>query len=196
MNNYSCVCIPCNKIKEEYIMANSFLLYVDTLLKPYYKPLMIGFLIILFITIARYAYQTYYIKMSKSKNATNIANANNIKPITAVYFFHVDWCPHCVKAVPEWNAFVDVYNNKEVNGHLVQCYDIDCTNDNGDVVIQFDPTNGSATNISPTPVKISQLIKKYNIDSYPTIKLTKDNNVIDFDAKVTKDNLLQFVNSV
>ena len=176
-------------------MAN-IVVYVGSLLKPYYKYILAFLLLVVFITVARYSYQTYFVKVQKDKNSSNIANANNIKPITAIYFFHVDWCPHCVKAVPEWNAFVDAYNNKEVKGHLVQCYDIDCTDDNGDVTIQTDPTTGGATNISPTPVKISQLVQKYKIDSYPTIKLTKDNNVIDFEAKVTKQNLVQFVNSV
>jgi len=176
-------------------MAN-IVVYVGSLLKPYYRYILAFLLLVVFITVARYSYQTYFVKVQKDKNSSNIANANNIKPITAIYFFHVDWCPHCVKAVPEWNAFVDAYNNKEVKGHLVQCYDIDCTDDNGDVTIQTDPTTGGATNISPTPVKISQLVQKYKIDSYPTIKLTKDNNVIDFEAKVTKQNLVQFVNSV
>jgi len=176
-------------------MAN-IVVYVSSLLKPYYKYILAFLLLVVFVTVARYSYQTYFVKVQKNKNSNNVANANNIKPITAIYFFHVDWCPHCVKAVPEWNAFVDAYNNKEINGHLVQCYDIDCTDDNGDVTIQTDPTTGSATNISPTPVKISQLVKKYKIDSYPTIKLTKDDNVIDFEAKVTKQNLIQFVNSV
>jgi thiol-disulfide isomerase/thioredoxin len=176
-------------------MAN-IVVYVGSLLKPYYRYILAFLLLVVFITVARYSYQTYFVKVQKDKNSSNIANANNIKPITAIYFFHVDWCPHCVKAVPEWNAFVDAYNNKEVKGHLVQCYNIDCTDDNGDVTIQTDPTTGGATNISPTPVKISQLVQKYKIDSYPTIKLTKDNNVIDFEAKVTKQNLVQFVNSV
>ena len=176
-------------------MAN-LLTYVDTLLKPYYKPLMVLFLLIVFITLARFVYQSFFVKIDKNKNAANMANANNIKPITSVYFFHVDWCPHCIKAIPEWNSFVEAYNNKQVNGHLVQCYDIDCTDDNGDVTIQQDPTDGTLTNMTPTPIKISQLIKKYKIDSYPTIKLTKDNNVVDFEAKVTKQNLIQFVNSV
>jgi thiol-disulfide isomerase/thioredoxin len=170
--------------------------YLGSLLKPYYRYILAFLLLVVFITVGRYSYQTYFVKVQKDKNSSNIANANNIKPITAIYFFHVDWCPHCVKAVPEWNTFVDAYNNKEVKGHLVQCYDIDCTDDNGDVTIQTDPTTGGATNISPTPVKISQLVQKYKIDSYPTIKLTKDNNVIDFEAKVTKQNLVQFVNSV
>jgi hypothetical protein len=83
-----------------------------------------------------------------------------------------------------------------VNGHLVQCYDIDCTDDNGDAVVQFDPKDGSNTNIAPTPIKISQLVKKFKIDSYPTIKLTKDDSTVEFEAKVTKQNLIQFVTSV
>ena len=176
-------------------MAN-IITYVDSLLKPYYKLLLAIFLFIVFVTVARFSYQAFFVKTDKGRNAANIANANNIKPITSIYFFHVDWCPHCVKAIPEWNAFVEAYNNKEVGGHLVQCYDIDCTDDNGEVTVQFDPTNGSYTGMKPTPVKISELIKKYKIDSYPTIKLTKDNNVVDFEAKVTKQNLIQFVNSV
>jgi len=176
-------------------MAN-IIVYVDSLLRPYYKYMMVFFLFVVFVTVARFSYQMYVSKTMEKKNAANIANANNIKPITAIYFFHVDWCPHCIKAIPEWNSFVETYNNKEVSGYLVQCYDIDCTDDNGEVTVQFDPNNGNSTGMKPTPVKISQLIKRYNIDSYPTIKLTKDDNVVDFEAKVTKQNLIQFVTNV
>jgi thiol-disulfide isomerase/thioredoxin len=175
-------------------MAN-LVTYVSSLLKPYYKYILFFILLVIFVTVARFAYQMFAAKKMK-KQDSNIANANNMKPITGIYFFHVDWCPHCVKAVPEWNAFVEIYNNKVVNGHIVQCYDIDCTDDNGEVTVQFDPNDGSPTNMSPTPMKVSQLIKKYKIDSYPTIKLTKDNNVVDFEAKVTKQNLIQFVQNV
>ena len=143
-------------------MAN-ILVYVDSILKPYYKVILGVFLLIVFITIARYSYQTFFVKVNQNKDHSNIANANNVKPITTIYFFHVEWCPHCVKAIPEWNEFVEVYNNKEVNGHIVQCYDIDCTDDNGDVTVQFDPTTGLTTNMVPTPVKMSKLIEKYRI---------------------------------
>jgi thiol-disulfide isomerase/thioredoxin len=176
-------------------MAN-LVVYVNSLLKPYYKYIVAFLILVLFMTIARFAYQGFFVRVNKNKDKANIANANNVKPITAVYFFHVDWCPHCIKAIPEWNAFVDIYNNKEVNGHLVQCYDIDCTDDNGDVTVQFDPTSGTPTYMEPTPIKVSQLIQRYKIDSYPTIKLTKDDIVVDFEAKVTKQNLIQFVTKV
>jgi thiol-disulfide isomerase/thioredoxin len=159
--------------------------------------MMIFFLILVFVMIARYSYQVYFARKNKNKQMANVANKNNTAPIVAVYFFHVDWCPHCIKAQPEWNSFSSQYDNKEIGGYLVRCYDIDCTEDQGDAVIQFDATsNGAATGIKPTSIKISELIQKYKIESYPTIKMTKDDLVVDFDAKVTQANLVQFVSSV
>ena len=37
---------------------------------------------------------------------------------------------------------------------------------------------------------------QYKIEGFPTIKLLKDNKVYDFDAKPTKDNLNNFINTV
>lgn len=176
-------------------MAN-LLTYLNTTLKPYYKYMMIFFLIFVFIMVARYSFQVYFARRNKNKKFANVANANNTAPIVAVYFFHVDWCPHCIKAQPEWDSFQKQYDNKEMGGYLVRCYDIDCTEDNGDAVIQFDPNDDASTGIKPTSIKISELIQKYKIESYPTIKLTKDDLVVDFDAKVTQANLVQFVSSV
>jgi hypothetical protein len=45
-------------------------------------------------------------------------------------------------------------------------------------------------------MKTTELIKLYNIDAYPTIKLKKDDIVVDFDAKITQVALSKFVNSV
>lgn len=178
-------------------MAN-LITYANTLLKPYYKYITGVVLLILFILVSKFVYDTYFVKYNKNKELSNVANAKNTKEICAIYFFSVEWCPHCVKAKPEWKAFKDQYNNKVVNGYVLKCYDIDCTKDNGEEVIQFDNSiNGSQQiPIEPTPVKISTLIKKYNIDSYPTVKLTKGDIVVDFDSKITKETLIQFVNSV
>jgi thiol-disulfide isomerase/thioredoxin len=183
-------------------MAN-LITYTNTLLKPYYKYITGVFLLILFILVSKFVYDTYFVKYNKNKELSNVANVKNTKDICAIYFFSVEWCPHCVKAKPEWNKFKDEYNNKVINGYVLKCYDIDCTNDNGDEVIQFDNSKDATGNqpltnipIKPTPVKISTLIKKYNIDSYPTVKLTKGDIVVDFDSKITKDTLIQFVSSV
>ena len=37
---------------------------------------------------------------------------------------------------------------------------------------------------------------KYEVDGYPTVKLIYKNKVYDFDAKVTKDNLVEFLDSI
>ena len=38
-------------------------------------------------------------------------------------------------------------------------------------------------------------MNKYKIEGFPTIKLLKDGQVIEFDAKPTKENLTQFLNT-
>ena len=37
---------------------------------------------------------------------------------------------------------------------------------------------------------------KYNVEGFPTIKLLMNGQIIEFDAKPTKENLTQFFNTV
>jgi len=39
-------------------------------------------------------------------------------------------------------------------------------------------------------------MNKYNVEGYPTIKLIKDGQVIEYDAKPDKPTLVQFFNTV
>lgn len=182
-------------------MAN-IITYVNTLLKPYYKYITSLFLLVLFILVSKFLYDTYFVKFIKNRQYKNVANTNNTKDICSIYYFSVDWCPHCLKAKPEWEKFKAEHNNKIINGYVLKCYDINCTDDNGDEVIQFEildvnnPDSHNEIPIKPTPIKISEIIHKYNIDSYPTIKLTKGDMVVDFDSKITNEALTQFVFSV
>ena len=43
---------------------------------------------------------------------------------------------------------------------------------------------------------VTSLINTYSIESYPTVKLLKDNKTIDFDSKITSHTLEQFVNTM
>jgi hypothetical protein len=43
---------------------------------------------------------------------------------------------------------------------------------------------------------VEQMMDKYKIEGYPTIKLLKDGQVIEYDAKPSKDTLTQFLNTV
>jgi thiol-disulfide isomerase/thioredoxin len=87
-----------------------------------------------------------------------------------IMLFSVDWCPHCKVARPEWNKVAE--STKSINGRKIIFTDINCTDE--------------------TP-EVTKLIKQYNIEGYPTIKLIKDGKVIDFDAKPTEQHLKEFL---
>ena len=45
-------------------------------------------------------------------------------------------------------------------------------------------------------LKNKKLIKDFNIEGYPTIKMKKGNDIIDFDAKITPTSLEEFIQNV
>jgi thiol-disulfide isomerase/thioredoxin len=153
-------------------MAN-FIELLTKIIRPYYYYI-IGFVIfVIFVTIGVYTYNG--IQSQQKNKFADVANANRRNVEAIVYFFHVDWCPHCKKALPEWKNFVSKYDGKEMNGYKIKCVDKDCTSETSD---------------------ITELINKYNIDSYPTIKLIKDNTTIDFESKITASTLEKFVETM
>ena len=90
-------------------------------------------------------------------------------------FFYVDWCPHCKTAKPDWEELKSEYENKTINGYHIKFTEINCTEETEE---------------------IEKMINKYNIEGYPTVKLLKDGQIIEYDAKPSKDTLIQFLNSV
>jgi thiol-disulfide isomerase/thioredoxin len=90
-------------------------------------------------------------------------------------FFYADWCPHCKAAKPIWNELKSEYQNKTINGYQVVFTEIDCSTETAEV---------------------DQMMNKYNVEGYPTIKLLKDGQVIEYDAKPSKATLTQFLNTV
>jgi thiol-disulfide isomerase/thioredoxin len=89
--------------------------------------------------------------------------------------FYVDWCPHCKTAKPEWETLKSEYDGKSINGYTVTFEEYNCTNENAET---------------------ADLMDKYSIEGYPTIKLVKDNQIIEYDAKPTKSTMEQFLNTV
>jgi thiol-disulfide isomerase/thioredoxin len=89
--------------------------------------------------------------------------------------FYVDWCPHCKTAKPEWESLKTEYESKSINGYTVNFTEYNCTNESAET---------------------TQLMDKYSIEGYPTIKLVKDNQIIEYDAKPTKSTMEQFLNTV
>jgi len=139
--------------------------------------------IILLFLASLYAYNYFYLPNQENKKFKNISNdpagtskAFNNGTSVKIHIFTVDWCPYCTKAKPEWNSFKSKYNGKTHKGYGINCVEHDCTNSK-------DP-------------EIKKLVEKYNIQGYPTVKMEKNGQVIDFDAKVTVNGLNQFVENV
>jgi thiol-disulfide isomerase/thioredoxin len=127
--------------------------------------------VIIFICVAVYTYKQY---VQPKLNPTYIQNREfedkkDTKDAELMFFF-VNWCPHCKKAKPIWEGLKKKYNGKEINNTTVYFKEINCE------------TN-------------EDMADKYNIEGYPTIKLVKDNEIVEFDAKPSEDTLTQFLHS-
>jgi len=142
---------------------------VKNVIRPYYYYIIVILALILVAIIAKYAYTNYYLK--KQTKFNDVANANRRNKVVNIFFFHVDWCPHCKTALPEWNKFMNQYDGEEINGYMIACVDINCTNETSEV---------------------TTAINKYGIESYPTVKMLKDEKIIEFDSKISSTALQQF----
>lgn len=128
----------------------------------------------LFIVIALYVYR------STVKQRQTLTHAEN-KPSPVetledkradLYLFYTDWCPYCKKTKPEWVQLKKQYDNgKKVNGYTLNFVEVDC---------EANP----------------DLANKFDISGYPTIKLVKGNQVVEFDAKPDVKTLEQFLSTV
>jgi thiol-disulfide isomerase/thioredoxin len=130
-------------------------------------------LVVILLLIALYIYNNQ--SRNSSQMIENFENESDDKRTAELMFFSVDWCPHCKTAKPEWEQLKAEYKDKTINGYDIIFTDIDCTKE--------------------TP-QVEKLMNTYKIEGYPTIKLLKDGQVIDYDAKPSKDTLVKFLNTV
>lgn len=137
--------------------------------------------LILVVAFLYYFYTYMYLPNKKDQVFKDVANSNPNGRTITIYMFHVDWCPHCKKALPEWQMFSDHYNNTSLNGYQIECREVDCTNTDDPIV--------------------KGIVDKYNLKQYPTVigvipgKNGKETRV-DYEAKVKKDYLDQFAISL
>ena len=117
---------------------------------------------VIFIGLIYYFYMNY--KSSTKK-----------EPFTEeakLMMFHVDWCPHCKKALPDWNSFKNSSTNIKCNNKPLKIIDYDVTDDT--------PDN-------------KELLNKYSIKGYPTILLDNNGKITELEVKPTKENLQDFI---
>jgi thiol-disulfide isomerase/thioredoxin len=134
-----------------------------------------------FILISVYYYNNHVLpKLKPSFKANNElmpSNSSNTNGSNEaeLFLFYADWCPHCKTAKPIWNEIKDEYENKTINGYNVVFTEVNCTTESAEV---------------------EKLMNKYKVEGFPTIKLLKDGQVIEYDAKPSRENLTQFLNTV
>ena len=138
--------------------------------------LLLVFVLVL-VGLSIYYYYTYIApKLSTKYSANSQPNYNDTSSGKAeLILFYVDWCPHCKTAKPEWEKVKQEYTGQSINGTPILFKEVNCTDENGE---------------------IQQMITQYKIEGYPTIKLLKGNQVIEFDSKPTQDSLKKFLNTV
>jgi thiol-disulfide isomerase/thioredoxin len=129
----------------------------------------------LFIILAVLYYFYYIAPQAKFHVNTNSPNSNVAPSNAELLFFYADWCPHCKAAKPIWNDLKSEYENKTINGYQVIFTEINCSEETAEV---------------------DKMMNQYNVEGYPTIKLLKDGQVIEYDAKPSKETLTQFLNTV
>lgn len=140
--------------------------------------LMIIGVVILFAVLAGVYYFYYIAPKMKSKykpNSEHIDKDSAAKNEAELLFFFADWCPHCKTAKPIWNDLKSEYQNKTINGYQVIFTEINCSEESAEV---------------------EKLMNQYNVEGYPTIKLLKDGQIIEYDAKPSRETLTQFLNTV
>ena len=133
--------------------------------------------VILFAVIAGFYYYYYILPEMKAKyhpNSERVPEGENGNT-AELLFFYADWCPHCKTAKPIWNDLKAEYENKTINGYKVVFTEINCSEETAEV---------------------DNMMNQYNVEGYPTIKLLKDGQVIEYDAKPSKDTIIQFLNTV
>mgnify|MGYP000861770380 CR=1 FL=1 len=144
------------------------------------KFIIILILLAMFIGAAFYVYNTY---VAPKLNPSFISNREFVNKggqqntsSAEIYFIFAKWCPYSKKVMPIWETLKEKYDRKVVKNMPVIFKELD-----GD----------------SQEKEIDLFSKNFNkkIDGYPTIILVKENDVIEFDAEPTKDNLEAFINS-
>jgi thiol-disulfide isomerase/thioredoxin len=127
--------------------------------------------VVLLIAAAYYVYTNHISKKIDPEYVPNNELIQESQTTEAeLYFFYTEWCPHCKKAKPEWEKLQSEYDGKPINGVTVYFKSIDCDKD-------------------------EKTANEFNVEGYPTIKLVKGNEVIEYDAKPEYDTLVEFLHS-
>jgi thiol-disulfide isomerase/thioredoxin len=133
-------------------------------------------LIAIFIGAAIYVYNKYVAPRLNTKFVENREFSNDaiVSNDAQIFFIYAAWCPHSKKVMGHWDELKKKYNGKLVTKYMVEFVEYDGDNDEAKID------------------EFSKLYKK-KIEGYPTIILVKENEVIEFEAEPSLENLNAFI---
>ena len=150
--------------------------YKEQLIHFFYNKnvLIILGLVVIFIILAIYIYREYVIPRMNpeyvaNKEFINQSQQDGTKEVADLYLFYTTWCPHCKTTKPIWEKLKQQVGDG-VNGVKINFIEVDCDKD-------------------------TDTASKFKVEGYPTIKMVRDNQVIEYDAKPDLDTLTQFLNT-
>jgi thiol-disulfide isomerase/thioredoxin len=98
--------------------------------------------------------------------------------IKYLVLYHANWCGYCKNFIPLWN---EIKNNNDLKNVIF--IDVNMT-DNNNII--------NDNNIGEN---IITKIKNVEINGFPTIKLFYKDDIINYEDKREKDNIITFINS-
>jgi len=135
--------------------------------------ILIVLICIVFVFTSLFLYRRYVGGSLSKKYVTNNEfkkNGDDDDDTADIYFFYTEWCPHCKTAKPIWADFKQQMSGQKINGITLNFFEVDCDKD-------------------------TSTSDKFNVKGFPTIKLMRGNQIIEYDAKPSTANLIEFVNT-
>ena len=146
------------------------------------KFLIIMVVVVIFLAVAFYVYNTYVAPRINPDFVPNreFDDDSDSKDAT-LYFFSVDWCPYSKKAKPIWKKIKKAFDGKQINNITLNLKEIDGEKQETEL------ENFENEYLAPNDKKI---------DGYPSIWMVKGDQVIEYSAKPDVNSLTEFINAM
>lgn len=126
--------------------------------------------ILIFLFLKKYHLAEMVRSKMMNPNREFIPVDASVDNYATLYLFYASWCPHSKKAMPEWTRFKKRFRSDAKRHNAVSFEEVD-----GD-----DEANTS-------------VLKSFNIDAFPLVRMEANNKVYVFEGKITERNLNSFV---
>ena len=147
------------------------------------------FIVSILIGVAYYVYYNY-VKTNTDyvENREIISDSDN--NFATLYLIYADWCPHSkkIRAIDNddpksggWKKLTNKWNSENSDLRLINNYSI--------TLVEINQSDEK---------ELNSFEKTFNkeITGFPSIYLVKDEQVIEFNANPTEENLIKFLNDV